>query len=109
MPVTIVNNYTFPKKKKEQIEQKEEPIMVDDTLSGVLTPAPVVLENPGQFPSLSNNLQDELNSYLGRSKEAVSQILLATREKAEFLETLAEKARQDLEKEKHNISRLMGS
>ena len=92
----------------EAVEDKEEEIMADESPVGTLTPAPVVLENPGQFPSLASNLHDELNSYLGRSKEAVAQILSVTREKAEFLESLAEKAKQDLEKEKHNISRLMG-
>ena len=73
----------------------------------IINPAPVIV-NSGQFPTLASNLHDELNSYLGRSKEAVEQILVTTREKAEFLETLAEKARKDLEKEKHDITRLMG-
>lgn len=106
MPVEIVNNYSFPKKK--QIENKQEDIVMSDTPEmEIINPAPIITNN-GQFPSLASNLHDELNSYLGRSKEAVEQILVTTREKAEFLESLAEKARKDLEKEKHNIIRLMG-
>ena len=62
----------------------------------------------GHFPSLSDSLQGELNSHLQRAKDAVNQIVIATREKAEFLEALAEKARKDVEDEKHNISKLLG-
>jgi hypothetical protein len=105
MPVEIVNNYSFPKKK--QIENIQEEITMSEPEMEIINPAPVII-NAGQFPALSTNLHDELNSYLGRSKEAVEQILVTTREKAEFLETLAEKARKDLEKEKHDITRLMG-
>ena len=74
--------------------------------------APPVASNivvAGHFPSLSDSLQDELNSHLQRAKDAVSQIVVATREKAEFLEALAEKARKDVEAEKHNISKLLGN
>jgi hypothetical protein len=105
MPVEIVNNYSFPKKK--QIENKQEEIVMSEPEMEIINPAPVIVNN-GQFPTLASNLHDELNSYLGRSKEAVEQILVTTREKAEFLESLAEKARKDLEKEKHDITRLMG-
>ena len=105
MPVEIVNNYSFPKKK--QVENNQEEIVMSEPEMEIINPAPVVVNN-GQFPTLANNLHEELNSYLGRSKEAVEQILVTTREKAEFLETLAEKARKDLEKEKHDITRLMG-
>ena len=104
MTIEIVNNYTFPKKKKQ--EAIEEVVMSEPEME-IINPAPVVVNN-GQFPALSNNLHEELNSYLGRSKDAVEQILVTTREKAEFLESLAEKARKDLEKEKHDITRLMG-
>jgi hypothetical protein len=104
--VKIVNNYTFPKRKKEE-QPKEEPIM-SDIPNETITPV-VVTESPsGHFPTLTTNLQDELNTYLGRSKEAANQIILLTREKAEFLETLAERAKQELEKEKHNLNKLMG-
>ena len=69
----------------------------------------VIVASPsGHFPSLADNLQSELNDYLNRSKDAVNQILETTRSKAEFLETLAEKAKSDLEKEKHNITKVMG-
>jgi len=104
MTIEIVNNYSFPKKKKQEVI--EEVIMPEPEME-IMNPAPVVV-NQGQFPSLATNLHEELNSYLGRSKDAVEQILVTTREKAEFLESLAEKARKDLEKEKHDITRLMG-
>ena len=71
-------------------------------------PVPNAVVVAGHFPSLSNSLQGELNSHLQRAKDAVNQIVIATREKAEFLEGLAEKARKDVETEKHNISKLLG-
>ena len=106
MNVEVINNYSFPKKKKYKESIQEEIVMSEPEME-IINPAPVIV-NSGQFPTLASNLHDELNSYLGRSKEAVEQILVTTREKAEFLETLAEKARKDLEKEKHDITRLMG-
>ena len=106
MNVEVINNYSFPKKKKYKERVQEEIVMSEPEME-IINPAPVIV-NSGQFPTLASNLHDELNSYLGRSKEAVEQILVTTREKAEFLETLAEKARKDLEKEKHDITRLMG-
>ena len=106
MTIEIVNNYTFPKKKKQEITEDISMPEMEPEME-IMNPAPVVV-NQGQFPSLATNLHEELNSYLGRSKDAVEQILVTTREKAEFLESLAEKARKDLEKEKHDITRLMG-
>lgn len=97
--------YTSPPRPQKVVKAKEEPkVMDNDSFE-----TPRVIDVPkGRFPALSNKLQSELGKLFDRQNNAITDVIDTARRKTEFLESLADKAKQDLDAEKHELTRTLG-
>ena len=67
-----------------------------------------VIERKSHFEQLSDTLRRNLDTYLARSKTAVSEIVATAKLRAEMYQEFSRKTGEDLDVERENLDRIGG-